>query len=399
MRTPSRFHSIAAAIAGALCVLGGAAAVSAQATRAEAIAQQQEAKSRALRPNLPNRAERVLTRIEAHATNPDALSITFGGLYPSAGLAPGLAWRHAFGATHVTARGAWSLRNYKLAQAAVQLPDIGGDRVSVRASVRWLDATQVPFYGLGNETRKEARANYGYRSAEAGATAAYALTGWLSAEGGVALMTAEDREGRGRWPSIETVQPALDGLSSSPTYIRSTAGLAFDTRESPGYTRSGAYYAATLRDFHDRDGASSFRQTDVDLRQFVPLLKEQWVIAVRGLLRTTHVADGEVVPYYLLPSLGGNASVRSYPDLRFQDRHLLLFSGEYRWFPNRALDLAIFADAGQVAARRDDFAIDRLKVGYGLGARFHGPNFTPLRLDVAHGREGIRINLTGHVAF
>jgi outer membrane translocation and assembly module TamA len=61
--------------------------------------------------------------------------------------------------------------------------------------------------------------------------------------------------------------------------------------------------------------------------------------------------------------------------------------------------MALFVDAGQVASTRRDFDLDRFKTAYGLGARIHGPTVTPLRLDIAHGREGFRVHITGGVAF
>ena len=78
---------------------------------------------------------------------------------------------------------------------------------------------------------------------------------------------------------------------------------------------------------------------------------------------------------------------------------MLLLAAEYRWFPSRILDMALFVDAGKVAAERRDVDLDGLKTGYGIGARFHGPTFVPLRLDLAHGKEGFRIHLTGGVPF
>jgi outer membrane translocation and assembly module TamA len=61
--------------------------------------------------------------------------------------------------------------------------------------------------------------------------------------------------------------------------------------------------------------------------------------------------------------------------------------------------MALFVDAGKVTHRRRELDFSDLKTAYGIGIRFHGPNFTPLRLDVANGKEGVRIHLTGGVAF
>jgi outer membrane protein assembly factor BamA len=154
-----------------------------------------------------------------------------------------------------------------------------------------------------------------------------------------------------------------------------------------------------LNDFKDADDRFGFRRIDAELQQFLPLLKEHWVLAFRGVVRSTNVEDAQAVPYYLLPTLGGARMHRGYSDFRFQDRHVMLLSGEYRWLPSRVLDMALFVDAGKVARERRDLDFNGLKTAYGIGFRLHGPTFTPVRLDVARGDEGIRVHLTGGIAF
>jgi outer membrane translocation and assembly module TamA len=61
--------------------------------------------------------------------------------------------------------------------------------------------------------------------------------------------------------------------------------------------------------------------------------------------------------------------------------------------------MALFVDVGKVARERRDLDFDELKTAYGIGMRFHGPTFTPLRLDVARGNEGVRVHITGGLAF
>jgi outer membrane translocation and assembly module TamA len=61
--------------------------------------------------------------------------------------------------------------------------------------------------------------------------------------------------------------------------------------------------------------------------------------------------------------------------------------------------MALFVDAGKVASERRDLDLDDLKTAYGIGIRFHGPTFTPLRIDVARGDEGVRVHVTGGIAF
>ena len=75
-------------------------------------------------------------------------------------------------------------------------------------------------------------------------------------------------------------------------------------------------------------------------------------------------------------------------------------SGEWRWIPNRlALDLALFYDTGMVAPELDAITLDRFVSDYGIGVRFHGPARTPLRVELAHSREGTRLVFSASAAF
>jgi hypothetical protein len=376
-------------------------AASAQESRADEIAQQQADKSKKLMPNTATGAEKTLEWLEGHFTDPNTLYLTFGGLYPSGGFAPGLALRHAFGHARFNIGGAYSLRSYKLLHASLNFPELAGNKLEVETRARWTDATQVPFYGLGNETDKDDRVNYGLRALEAGASAAFKPVPWYRIGGGIALRRMEDREGVGKHPSIETfASPGPpSGLFTETRYTEATAFTGIDWRESSGYTRRGGLYSVAVHDFRDADDDFSFRRLDAEIQQFLPILKEHWVLGFRGLVQTTDVDDSQVVPYYLLPSLGGARRLRGYGDFRFQDRHLMVVSAEYRWLPSRVIDMALFVDAGKVTRERRDLDFDGLKTTWGIGMRIHGPTFTPLRLDVARGKEGIRVHLTGGAAF
>ena len=121
--------------------------------------------------------------------------------------------------------------------------------------------------------------------------------------------------------------------------------------------------------------------------QLIPILRANWVIALRGLATVTDIDDTSVVPYFMLPALGGGKTLRGYPDFRFRDRHRLLMNAELRWTPARFMDMAIFYDTGKVTSRREDLDFDDLKESYGIGLRLIGPKGYAFRVEVAHSRE------------
>jgi len=61
--------------------------------------------------------------------------------------------------------------------------------------------------------------------------------------------------------------------------------------------------------------------------------------------------------------------------------------------------MALFYDAGTVAAKRHDLSLSGMKDDYGVGFRFHGPISTPLRIELAKGNEGIVLNFSASQVF
>ena len=373
----------------------------AQDTRAEEIARQQAEKSRQLKPNVPTGMEKTLDRLEQYLTDPNTFYVTLRAPYPSSGMALGLAYRRAAGQARFNIGGSYSARGYKLANATLRFPSLADGKLAFDTRARWTDATQVPFYGLGSDTRKIDRVNYGLRMLDLGGRATFKPVPWYRIGAGVGLQRIKDRAGAGTFPSIGTAgTPAAPGLFAEARYTQLTAFTAIDTRQSPGYTRHGGLYSVSLNDFRDSGDNFSFRRLDGEVQQFLPLLREHWVLAFRGLVQTTTADDGQLVPYYLLPSLGGaQGGHRGYSEFRFQDRHMVLLTGEYRWIPSQIIDMALFVDAGKVTRVRSDLDFKGLKTAYGVGLRFHGPHFTAVRLDVARGKEGVRIHFTGGIGF
>ena len=61
--------------------------------------------------------------------------------------------------------------------------------------------------------------------------------------------------------------------------------------------------------------------------------------------------------------------------------------------------MALFYDMGKVTPRWDDLSLNGLKSNFGVGVRFHTPLATPLRIELAKGREGLNLVFSGSAAF
>ena len=201
--------------------------------------------------------------------------------------------------------------------------------------------------------------------------------------------------------SVEDVYTpdSLPGLGAETTYLHSQVTAGFDWRPSRLYARRGGFYGVTAHDYTDRDDRFGFRQVDYEIVQHLPILRETWVLTFRGKAETTFRKSDQVVPFFMLPSLGGGTNLRGFSSWRFRDRQSLLLQAEWRIMVNRFLDTALFYDTGKVTSRTADLDLNGLKSDYGFGVRFHTPLSTVLRIDIARSDEVTRLVFATHAAF
>lgn len=390
----------------ALCVLAICRSADAQeaSTREAEILRQQAAKAEKLRDLGPSRAERQIQRLEPVLlrTAPSGFYPWFGSVLGGGYMAFGPGYRTVLGDTgHLNVFAAWSLRNYRTLDAMALLPTFLDGRGRVEVYGKYLYADKVSFYGLGRDSREEDKTSFTYEPITAGTRVQFEVVPYLFLGGGVGY-EGVDTSGGARAPSVERVfTPAeAPGLGEDVDYLVTRASAAIDWRESPGYTTSGGLYRIEHRRYAARDNAPyDFDATEVELQQFVPILRANWVLAFRGLGIVTSGRGGDEVPFFMMPTLGSGRYLRGYANRRFRDRNSILLQAEYRWRPSKFVDMAIFYDAGKVESRRGDLDFDDLKTSWGGGIRFHGPAYTALRLELAKSREGLSFIFAGGPSF
>jgi hypothetical protein len=398
-----RFACVVAA--GLLALPRAAAAQDDTTTRAGEIEAAQAEKASQLHPFEPGKAEAVLNRIQDTLLNGGIkLHPFFDSAYAGGGFTLGAGYATRVSSYNIVdVRGSYTLKNYKRLEAAFFAPRLFDRRAVLNVVGGWREATEVGFYGIGNaHTSADDRANYGFDQPYGTA----ALDLWparklLRLRGAVDVSRWNVVGGHGSAPSIDEVStPAtLPGLGARTTYVHTQGTLALDWRPASGYARRGGYYGVSLHDFHDQDGRYGFRRTDYEAIQHLPILRDTWVLSLHARLELASAADGQVVPFFMLPALGGGSSLRGFASWRFRDMNSLLLQAEWRVLANRYLDMALVCDAGRVAARRGDLADAPLKNDYGLGVRFHGPLATPLRIEFVRGNEGARLVFSSKAAF
>jgi hypothetical protein len=365
-------------------------------TREALVEQAQADKVPTLQPYAVTTAERLMTRVEDILSNQ---TVTWHPWFQSAalggGLPLGIGYLHHTGPyNYVDARGSYTVNGYKRAEAEFVAPRLFQRRATLSIVGGWRDATEVAFYGVGPNTSRDDHASYGFKQGYGSAL----LTVWptwrfLMLRGGAELTQWSPEEATGVVAHVDkTYTPStLPALGATTTYVHTHGTVAFDWRPAPGYARRGGFYGVTAHDYADRDERFGFREVDYEVVQHVPILRESWVVSLRGLAETTYQKGNQEVPFYLLPHLGGGSTLRGFDSWRFRDRNKLLLQAEWRITANRFVDTAVFYDAGKVAARPSDLDFKDLRSDYGFGVRFHTPFQTAFRVDVARSNETMRL--------
>ena len=292
---------------------------------------------------------------------------------------------------------AMSWREYKMARGRIELANLMKSRVAVGTEAKWQDYTQNSYFGEGPDSLEINRSEYRIKSLNLLGYTNVRPAPWLTVGGRAGWLRSPSlHEPAGRFrpdvPATQTIFPDDRAFQrgDQPDYLHGELSVTADTRDRRSHPLSGGFYRAAWTRFSDRSGGNfSFQRFDGEAAHFKTFEDARLTLVGHGWLTASDTADGTVIPFYLMPSLGGNNTLRAYANYRFHDRHSAVVNVEMRYALMNHLDAAIFADAGNVAARMAD--LDLAKRSYGFGFRLHSSKATFARLDVAHGAEGWRL--------
>jgi outer membrane protein assembly factor BamA len=383
--------------------LAGAAVARAQETRAEQLAALRAEKAKNLQPYKPKGPERVLLYIEQkriieRLTEGDGFYPRIGGLTTGSGFAAGVGYRKHFANDEMflDVSGAFSAKKYKALDARLMYPRLWNDRLELWTNFRYHDFPQEDFYGLGGNSSRENRTNYGIESIDISGRAVVNILRWLRVGTDLGLFNPEIGRGTDSlFPSTHDLFTDADapGLAAQPEFLYNTLFIEVDYRDFPGNARSGGLWRASYGTWDDHDlDQFDFRRFDAEAAHFFPIFDKKRVFAVHMSLSYVNNERGHRVPFYFLPYIGGSDTVRGFHEFRFRDENILYLNAEYRWEAFSGLDMALFVDAGEVRADWEDIDLQDLKTSYGIGFRFNTYKNVFLRFDIgAGGREGTRM--------
>lgn len=371
-------------------------------SRLAEIAAQQVQKAAEAAPDQPGRIERALLRIkeqhwtERFITGTDGFAPKFGGMAPGTGIALGGRYRRTDllgGRVTASASATTSFRGDRKIDLDLEAPGLANGKAFATIYAVRHDYSRLAYYGPGPDSEKFARANFHLEDTAVDGT--FGVRPWKRVTLGASAGYLWNNVGRGmdsRYASAETVYSPRQapGIDFQSNFLHTGAFAQYDWRDNPDGPRRGGNYFVQVHDYRDQTfGVSDFRRVDFEAQQYVPVLNERRVFAVRA--RSELTWSDRPIPFYMQPSLGGSDDLRGFRPFRFRGDNMMVMNAEYRWEVFSGLDMAVFGDAGRVFDKRTDFSLGNLETDIGFGFRFNERNRTFLRLDVAFSHEGFQV--------
>ena len=327
-------------------------------TREEADRQRREQQAKEVKPFEPTGLKKAMDFAETRAIfllDREGFHPKFGSLTTGSGFAYGLGFRDRDlfsnkGALEIWAAG--SIKRYWATEARLTFPRLANNHLHLETWGSHRDYPQENFFGLGPDSNRDDRSDYAIKTNHFGGRAGVRPFEHLLVGGGMEYL--EPRLGAGQndqFPDVPEVFPPSEvpGVNSRSDFVRSQAFLEVDYRE-PRNAKKGGWYRVDFSHYDDRTTDQfTFNRLDADVRQFFGFLAGRRVIAARLFVSTSDTEAGQTMPFFFMPTLGGNDTLRGFREYRFRAPHAILAQAEYRWEIWSGFDGALFYDAGKVA--------------------------------------------------
>lgn len=335
----------------------------------------------------------------------DDLHLVLGGMRPGSGIGGGVELDESHfqnGVFDLKLQARVSIRLYQEHEAELTFPHVFDDRLFVQVLGSYRSFTQIDYFGIGRDSIKARRSNYGLEGGALSATIGFHPVSRVSFGGRAGRLNNSVRKGRNDdLPSIEEEfdPSSLPGLVEQPDYYLVGLFAEFDLRNDPDDPTRGAFYQIQATRYLDvGSNRFGFRELEASARHFLPLGR-CWTFASRVKTVMTWTVDGGVVPFFLLPTLGGVDSLQAFGNDRFRDRNAVLMNAELRYRATGAIRLSLFVGAGEVFPRVKDLRFDALELSSGVGAEYKLGKRILMGVYLGVGREGARVSLKGDYRF
>ena len=410
LQVPSRCNrraSVGAFSTLASCIFALLAAVPLTAqvnSRAEEIQQARREKAEKVAPEVVSKSENTLNYIkekkllERFMAGIGGFRVKLGGLATGQGFALGPEYlRQDLAHGNVIFRGSAraSFAKAQIYDLQLTLPKLANDTLFLDLYGVHRNYPQIDYYGPGPNSSKGNRTDFRLEDTSYDFTAG--VKPFRNFKLGVTGGYLQVNTGSGTRSGIASTEVVFSsattpGLDNQSDFLRGGGFIQFDYRDNPGGPRSGGNYLAKFIYYDDRNlDLHTFRRLQIEAQQYFPFFNRRRVIALRARTILSFESDGQSVPFYLQPTLGGSDDLRGFRAFRFYDNNQIVVNAEYRWESFTGLDMALFFDAGKVTSSRSQINFHDLEASAGFGFRFNVRNNVFLRLDVGYSHEGFQV--------
>ncbi|WP_179862209.1 BamA/TamA family outer membrane protein [Longibacter salinarum] len=277
-----------------------------------------------------------------------------------------------------------------------------GSRTDLSFSADFFTHPERRYFLRGNRADKKDETRYFTRQFASRITLGLQPINKLSGDIQFAYTRSQNKAADGELGArLPTTLPGLDRITNLLS-ARTSWSVDF-TGRTEARTVRGTRFTVEGELTNDLNG-STFRYVRyaAEVQQYVPLvvLPPTRRLALRLRLdKVEPVRGGAAVPFFRLPGIGGQSTVRSLVFDRFVEEGAIVANAEYHYPIWNRMDAVVFVDAGQVFNEFEMIALDRFHVGYGAGVRVLRGGDLAFRLDVATGEEGVRAILTVNKTF
>ncbi len=327
-----------------------------------------------------------------------SLKLKLGGMRSGSGQTLGIGYRYGDMwkrrlNLEVSSRGTW--KKAYMFDFEVGIPSIHKGRGQLSLYAKYENSPTMDYYGAGPDSRLNDRTSYRLEDLTIDLEGRYRLGKGFYLGGFIGWYFPNIARGqRSGFPSIEDrfTPEETPGLALQADHVRTGVSLQYDNRDLPEGPRAGGNYYAKYSRYRDRTLARfDFNYLDTSIEHYIPYWNKTRVFALRLGAQISWTQEGQVVPFYLQPTLGGSKFLRGFERYRFRDQNAILLSIEHRWHLYSGGYGALFLEAGKVASKPSDLNLSKLEYTGGIGLRFTIRDEVIIRIDNAVSREGYRI--------
>jgi outer membrane protein assembly factor BamA len=239
------------------------------------------------------------------------------------------------------------------------------------------------FFGIGNTSRSEDRETYTKEPLEIMGVLSRAFTPRLVGQMAIKYKTVLNTDYSASGLFANTLAPINRGRNSALSLVVS---LRHDSRDSYVNAMRGHVVQAEVEVANKSIGSDyDFSSAAISLQLYKQVLAQKTVLAVRWIFQAVGGSD---LPIHSLASLGGNRTLRGYPQDRLLDQVMMQTNAELRFPIYWRFGGLLFLDAGKVWSNVSQVDLQRWPANVGAGLRLYFDTFV-VRADLGVSKESV----------